>query len=167
MTVADIAAAADVSPRSVFNHFATKDDAILGHDPERARELRAAIEAIPPDVLPVEAVRSVLLDVVAAADDLGTTWRQRAELVERHPSLLPAQMAAMAEFEAEVAQAIATRTGLDVDADAYPRLAAAICLTAVRTAIRHAVASEHDNLAAAVEGAFDLVRSGLPQQAAT
>ncbi len=39
ITVEDIAAAAHVSPRTVFNHFGTKDEAILGIDPERRTAL--------------------------------------------------------------------------------------------------------------------------------
>jgi AcrR family transcriptional regulator len=138
VTVADIAAAADVSPRTVFNHFATKDDAILGHHPGRGQALREAIEAQPPGLGPLDAVRAALVEAIRQVDDLGTTWRQRAEVVNRYPSLLPAQLAAHAALEEEVAAAVAARTGLDPEVDLLPRLVAAVSLTAVRTAFAHA-----------------------------
>jgi AcrR family transcriptional regulator len=161
VTVADIAAAADVSPRTVFNHFATKDDAILGHDAARTRELRDAVEAQPADLSPVDAIRAVMLEALGQADDLGATWRTRAELVHRYPRLVPAQLAAFAEFESGMATAIANRLGVDAATDPFPSIAAAVCLTAMRTAVDRAVASGDRDLLGAVEAAFDLVRDGL------
>jgi AcrR family transcriptional regulator len=161
VTVADIAEAADVSPRTVFNHFATKDEAILGSDPRRRAALGAAIVDRPSGESALDALRAVLVDAVAEDDDLGTTWRQRAELVHRHPSLLPAQLAAMADLESAIANALAVRTGLDADVDLLPRLAAAVSVTVTRTAIAHALATGRDDLAGAVDASLVAVLAGL------
>src|ERR1700759_3655961 len=40
VTIEDIAEAADVSPRTFFNYFPSKEAALFGGDPERAAELR-------------------------------------------------------------------------------------------------------------------------------
>ncbi len=42
VTVEDIAEAADVSPRTFFNYFPSKEAALFGGDPDRAAELRDA-----------------------------------------------------------------------------------------------------------------------------
>ena len=50
VTVEDISEAADVSPRTFFNYFATKDDAVFGsmlEGSERIRETVAAAAAAP------------------------------------------------------------------------------------------------------------------------
>jgi AcrR family transcriptional regulator len=47
VTVADVARAADVSEKTVFNHFATKEDLVLEHGDVRRAALIAAIRARP------------------------------------------------------------------------------------------------------------------------
>jgi AcrR family transcriptional regulator len=47
VTVADVARAADVSEKTVFNHFATKEDLVLEHGDARRAALIAAIRARP------------------------------------------------------------------------------------------------------------------------
>ncbi|HEY3604102.1 MAG TPA: TetR family transcriptional regulator, partial [Sporichthyaceae bacterium] len=48
VTVEDIAAAADVSPRTFFNYFPTKEAALFGADPDRITALRERIARLAP-----------------------------------------------------------------------------------------------------------------------
>jgi AcrR family transcriptional regulator len=48
VTVADVARAADVSEKTVFNHFATKEDLVLAAGAERRAALAEAIRTRPP-----------------------------------------------------------------------------------------------------------------------
>src|ERR1700761_8440647 len=60
VTVEDIAAAADVSPRTFFNYFPSKEAVLFGGDPERAAELRERVAACAPGQPALEALRAVL-----------------------------------------------------------------------------------------------------------
>ncbi|NUT47059.1 MAG: TetR family transcriptional regulator, partial [Saccharothrix sp.] len=89
VTVEDISAAADVSPRTFFNYFAGKEEALLGPDPEVGPRLRALVVAQPADLSAAAAVREALVAEVAAelADDR-ELWLLRMRVVQQHPVLL-------------------------------------------------------------------------------
>src|SRR3954466_3389512 len=59
VSVDDIAARADVSPRTFFNYFPTKDDAVLGLDPDAVRRQVREFADRPAAESPVEALRAV------------------------------------------------------------------------------------------------------------
>jgi AcrR family transcriptional regulator len=70
VTVAEIARAADVSEKTVFNHFPTKEDLALAGGEERVAELVAAIRARPAGTPVIDVFRAMtleLLDTIAAA----------------------------------------------------------------------------------------------------
>lgn len=138
ITVDDIAAAADVSPRTVFNHFGTKDEAILGIDAHRRRELAAEVAARPAHETPLEAVFAVFLERMTATDDAGRFWLARAELVNNHPHLRAAQLRSQEALERDLAAVVAERTGHHPDEDAYPLLVATLSLSALRLALARA-----------------------------
>ena len=59
VTTDEIAAAADVSVRTFFNYFASKEDAIVGNDPALADTLAEELLARPADEAPLDALRAV------------------------------------------------------------------------------------------------------------
>ena len=132
VTVEEISEAADVSPRTFFNYFSSKEDAILGVDPERRTELRAELELRPADEAPVEALRAALLSTAEGIDENAELWAQRLQLVREHPSLSAGYVASFADFERGMVEAMAARLGLDPDADLYPAIVVATALTIMR-----------------------------------
>ncbi len=60
VTVEDIAEAADVSPRTFFNYFPTKEAAVFGADPDRLDRIRAGIVSAAPGQDAHAALREVL-----------------------------------------------------------------------------------------------------------
>jgi AcrR family transcriptional regulator len=161
VTVEDIAAAAQVSARTVFNYFPNKDAAILGIDPSRRRELVEHLLARPPDEEPLQAVQAPFLAVFTP--EMVTRWRTRARLVRAHPPLRSAYLESWSGLEEELVAALAQRTGIDPSADLYPRLVVGVTVAALRVAVGAALdAGRSESVADAVHSAFATIAAGLP-----
>src|SRR5512140_1435491 len=84
VTVDDIAEAADVSPRTFFNYFPSKEAALFGTDPDRASELRQRIVQQAPGEPVLDALRMVMVsDAQAVADELSGLGGDPAEWLGR------------------------------------------------------------------------------------
>ena len=71
VTVDDIAEAADVSPRTFFNYFPSKEAALFGTDPDRIAELRQRIVQQAPGEPVLDVLRMVMVsDAQVVADEL-------------------------------------------------------------------------------------------------
>jgi AcrR family transcriptional regulator len=163
VSIEDIAERADVSPRTFFNYFTFKDDAVLGLDPDSSARQVSAFLARPADETPVEALRAV---THAQAEEMAQDtelWPLRLKVIDSTPALLARLAAVFGEGERALADAIAARTGTRAGADAYPTLLAGVAGVAVRTALHRWLASD---FAAAlpdlVDEAWDLLTAGLP-----
>lgn len=134
VTVEEIAEAAGVSPRTFFNYFSCKEEALVGMEPGFLAELADELRARHPDEAPLAALRAVLgIDA-----DPGATqrrWQVRNELVARYPALVPRHLAALAQVEVVLAGALADRLGLDAARDPGPRLQVAAALAAIRSGL--------------------------------
>ncbi|MGC1184491.1 MAG: TetR family transcriptional regulator [Candidatus Dormiibacterota bacterium] len=166
VTVEEIAEAADVSARTFFNYFSSKEEAIVGHDPEQAAELRQALLARPAEEPPLIAVRHVLVDLAAPLAERQEDWLLHMRVVRQEPSLLPSLLASFAAHERNLIEALAERTGTDPDRDLYPALVAAASMAAFRVAMTHWRHWEGKrSLARLVESAFAQFAAGLPEPA--
>lgn len=68
-TVADIAAAADVSTRTFFSYFRAKEDVLFAGTDQRLQAIAHALGTVPADN-PLEAMQRIVEQVLAASDDL-------------------------------------------------------------------------------------------------
>ncbi|EYR63085.1 hypothetical protein N866_03045 [Actinotalea ferrariae CF5-4] len=161
VTAEDVAAAADVSPRTFFNYFASKEEALVGNDPALVAFLRESLVARPAHEEPLVALRAAFLAYADGVRFDREMWRLRLLVIERNPSLLPALMGATAELERVLAEAVAERIGAP-PTDPYPALVVAAATSAVRTATRHWGAGDSGpDLVEVIVDVFDALGRGL------
>jgi AcrR family transcriptional regulator len=168
VTVEAIADAAGVSPRTFFNYFPSKEDAIVGLTSRRSSEMLADLVARPETETPLDALRATALAAARRLEaDADATMRRR-HLFQRYPTLAARHAAGFAEVERGLVEEVARRTGLDADLDAYPALVVAAALGAVRVAITvwHERARPGP-ITDLLNGTFDELGRGLDRPGAT
>jgi AcrR family transcriptional regulator len=160
LTVEEISEAADLSVRTFFNYFPSKEQAILGDDIFPVDEGQAvAIMSDAADVL--NGLYGVAMALVAGTTPRREQVLMRWQLIERYPALLPQMFARFEESNKVLALAVAARTG-DAPDDAYPQLMAAVASAAMRTAVRRWTAGHGDpSLELHVNEVFGLLRDRL------
>ena len=158
-----IAERADVSARTFFNYFSSKEDAVVGLDPAAPQRLFDALASRP------------------ASRDTGRgpprrcsasrprrwpgrleLWPLRMQVIDAHPALRQRLIAGFAESERSVALAIADRTGTSTGIDVYPTLLASVQACVMRTALHRWLDSAFSaSLPALVDEGWDVLEAGL------
>jgi AcrR family transcriptional regulator len=142
LTVEEISAAADVSPRTFFNYFPGKEQAIVGDDlfaadAGQVSEIMAGAASVP------DGMQAVALDLAAAVATRREQVQLRWQVITRYPALITAMFARLEEFNAIVACAVAARLGCAPD-DTYPQLMAAMTTTGIRVAVQRWTTGHRD-----------------------
>jgi len=159
-TIEDLTEAVDVSPRTFFRYFSSKEDLLIADMATAIPLVREALAPARPGEPIIEAVRRATVALVRA-------FTAPESLAQRRLALSIAEVRGrMLEAHEQINQALvdelARRLSVDPDLDPRPRVVASIALGAVRAAVHAWVASGgHADPEVIVERTFDLVASGL------
>ncbi|MEU5726756.1 TetR family transcriptional regulator [Micromonospora sp. NPDC047738] len=167
VTVEEISEAADVSSRTFFNYFPSKDDALIGDHAVDTARFVARVAEVPPEVSALAAIRTALAEVIDEMQADRELWLLRMEVVTRNPALLPRLAALGVEAERTMTETLAARVGVPPD-HGFPALLTAVTGAAFRTAmLRWAAAGGTRSLAELADEAFDALAAGLPDPRCT
>ncbi|MFF0742530.1 TetR family transcriptional regulator [Streptomyces sp. NPDC004111] len=127
-TVDEIADAVEVSQRTFFRYFASKEDVAFTVVSMVEERFLAAVRERPAEEAPLTALRNAVMwawDSVGEAIEavIPIELHMRTYLmIESTPALLAVHLRRSTELEDAMARVIAEREGLDVDADPRPRI---------------------------------------------
>jgi AcrR family transcriptional regulator len=160
-----VAEAADLSPRTFRNYFASREEAILDRLDRRAGSITEAIRARPAD----EPLWTSFAEVLpaAAADLVGShnEFLVLMAVIEANPAMLAQHLVAFEHGHTLMVKLIAERTGTDAERDLAPRLLAAAMGVAIKSSIDLWAATGAD-LPGLIREAIAQLRAGLPLGAA-
>ena len=165
VTVADVAEAAGVSDKTVFNYFPTKEDLFYDEVPAREEALRQAIRGRRPSESILAALRRLQSGECPRMCSPG--FAVFARIIEESPALQAKELEVMARFSAALAETIQQELGVD-ERDA--RIAAGLLVSVhrqlFRAARKQALAGRHGpaavrRLRADLERAYQLLEHGL------
>lgn len=123
VTVEEIAAAANVSSRTFFNYFDSKESAVVDAEPDDPARLAAALDARPADEPPLESLRAAVVGEFAR---MAPRFRELAALMQANPTLIQRESAAFAAFHEVIVAWATRRLGVDARSSSYPVLLAGI-----------------------------------------
>jgi AcrR family transcriptional regulator len=134
LTVEEISAVAGVSPRTFFNYFPGKEQAIIGDD-LFAADARQVTEIMTGAASVLDGMQAIALELATAVATRREQVQLRWQVITRYPALITRMFARLEEFNAIVASAVAARLGQPPDG-AYPQLMAAMTTTGIRVAVQ-------------------------------
>jgi len=162
VTVDDIAAEADVSRRTFFRYFASKEDVLLADHFVQLARLREAMADRPADEPIVTALRNALMSLTSDFEDRKEMIITRARLMRDTPSLQARSLVHQKLWEDAMQEMVAARLGVDPVADLRPGLVSATTLAAMRVAFTNWLAAGCDgDLIKLTTEALDLLDGGL------
>jgi AcrR family transcriptional regulator len=161
-TVDEIADACDISPRTYFRYFATKEDVLFGDGDERRAELVQSISHRPVGEPMLRSVREAILALASDYEGDRPRLVAKSEVLAQNPTLRSRGVERQRDWEAAVTEILhqrdlASRAGhsmLEV------RLVAGVATVALRAACDTWVADGGD-LTPLVAEAFDRLATGL------
>jgi AcrR family transcriptional regulator len=133
-TIDDIAAEANVSRRTFFRYFESKDEAFIVDPAGKLEALHVALAEGPPDEPTIAAVRRGLLALTAAYFEPDLV-RAEARVGASEPAVMAAGLAYQVRWEDELAKEVAVDMGVDVATDPRPRILAHATVAIMRAGI--------------------------------
>ena len=134
-TIEDIVEQVEVSPRTFFRYFDSKEDVVIGFFDDMGLELREFLAERPSDEPPFEAVRAALGSMIDLYEERAERVMAAKRLARDTPSIRARLLDKHARWENGVTAELCTRMDTNEDEDPLPRLIAAVALAAYGTAV--------------------------------
>jgi AcrR family transcriptional regulator len=173
VTVDDIAAAADVSPRTFRNYFSTKAEAVAAGHLERmlriADDLRARPRGEPLWTAITNSVAAQFEPPAAKSEALRDAhrWVERIRFILTEPAIRGEVLKASAAAQVELAEVIAQRVGAVRAQDLYPQVAATVVTAVIGTVMdRWLRDGPSGPIVPLLRESFELVAAGFPENEA-
>lgn len=172
--VEDIANAAGVSPRTFNNYFSSKGEAVAARHLDRSVRMAHELRERPADEPLWTAIRQAMLAQLEPGPEVvdhpvadREQWVVGLRAMMQAPSLQAEMLRAGAVAEAEIAAAVAARTGTDVERDLYPSLVAAAVTAANNVCQQHFIRSGGTtDMKELLTAALTQLEAGLPEPGA-
>jgi len=162
VTVEDIATACDVSPRTFFRYFASKEDALFSEGDAYREQLLAALDEQPADRAPVDRLQAAMHELAAFYVEQRDTIRRRHQLVQSTPSLRTRAAERQQRWEADLVDHLRRSPAAAKVRDLDLRLIVAATTAALRVAVDVWIeADDTDDLTVIVDQVFQRLRAGL------
>lgn len=133
-TVDDIAAAANVSRRTFFRYFATKEEVFIVDPEGKLAALHVALAHGPPGEPTIAALRRGVVALTGAYFEPQLV-RAEARVALQEPIVAAAGLAYQVRWEEALAREVADDLGVDVNRDARPRIVAHTTVAILRAGI--------------------------------
>lgn len=126
--VHEITDAVDVSERTFFRYFASKEDLVLSFIRDGTAAFAQALAARPAEEEPLTAARHAFQISLRQLPGSGDTssYLSVIRLIESTPALLAAYLRYVHDHDGEISQVLAVREGVDPVTDPRPRVLAAV-----------------------------------------
>jgi AcrR family transcriptional regulator len=167
-TVEEIADAVDVSSRTFFRYFASKEEVALTFQEEQLAALLEAFTARPTSEAVMTALGRAVVSVMGACErgELGFKAERFVclqELLASSPALLAGSLEHAQKKQSGLTRVVAERMGVDPADDLRPHVVAAVAACATRSAAEmwQAGGSRYASLSEAAEAAFALLEESL------
>lgn len=166
-TTEQIAEAADVSQRTFFRHFPSKEAVLYADMNDQRARVREALMRRPADEPVLDAVRRAIMSLADGFEDERELRFLQARMAAAYPTVSAYSRAVVqAEWERELIAAIAARLDVDPIEDPRPEIIAGAAMSALRASIRRWTMHDgHEELPDLVGRALDAI-AHIPDLAA-
>ena len=162
VTVEDIATACDVSPRTFFRYFASKEEALFAESDAQKGRLLASLAEQPPDRSPLDALHAAMLELADVYVEQRDRLRQRHRIVRDTPSLRSRAAERQQRWETDLVEQLRLSSAASKWRDLDLRLMVAATTAALRVAVEEWIdGDDARDLTRIFDDVFQRLRDGL------